>query len=91
MPYEFTQTATTTQQVTQSVLQSLGRLQQKRQLDDTAHDNFAAIRSVLESMALATDQFDLACRRLQNAQRWALSWLKWRFRFLTRTRHRREW
>ena len=68
MRYEFTHTAATTEQITQSVLQSLGRLQQKRQLDDAAHDDFAAIRAMLETVPLATDQFDLACRRLQNAQ-----------------------
>ena len=38
MRYEFTQTATTSQQISQSVAQCLGRLQQKRELDDDAHD-----------------------------------------------------
>ncbi len=68
MRYELTQTASTTQQITQSVLQCLGRLQQKRQLDEAAHDDFATARAMLETMPLATDQFDLACRRLHNAQ-----------------------
>lgn len=68
MRYEFTQTATTTQKTTQSVIQCLGRLQKKRQLDDSAHDDFASVRAMLETMLLPTDQFDLACRRLQNAQ-----------------------
>ena len=68
MRYGFTQTAVTTQQIDQTVIQSLGRLQQKRQLDDTAHDDFATIRVMLETIPLPTDQFDLACTRLKNAQ-----------------------
>ncbi len=68
MRYEFTQTAVPTEHITQSALQSLGRLQQKRQLDDSAHDDFATVRAMLEAMRLPTDQFGLACRRLQNAQ-----------------------
>jgi len=68
MSIAFTQTADTTQQVTKSVIQCLGRLQQKRQLDEAAHDDFSTARAMLETMLLPTDQFDLACRRLQNAR-----------------------
>ncbi len=68
MSIAFTQTADSTQRVTQSVLRCLGRLQQKRQLDEAAHDDFSAARAMLETILLPTDQFDLACRRLQNAQ-----------------------
>jgi hypothetical protein len=38
MRYELSQTAVSTEPITQSVLQCLARLQQKRQLDDDAHD-----------------------------------------------------
>ena len=37
-------------------------------MDEAAQDDFAAVRSMLEAMPLATDQFGLACTRLQNAQ-----------------------
>ena len=46
----------------------LRRLLQKHRLDDAAHDDFAAARSMLETMPLFNDQFDLACTRLENAQ-----------------------
>jgi hypothetical protein len=46
----------------------LGRLLQKRRVDAAAHDDFAAVRSMLEALPLANDQFGLACTRLQNAQ-----------------------
>ncbi len=68
MKYEFLSNAATTEQIAQAVTQCLGRLQQKRQLDDAAHDDLATVRSMLEAMPLSTDQFGLACRRLQNAQ-----------------------
>ncbi len=68
MRYDISATPTTVQQITQSVTQCLGRLLQKRRLDDAAHDDLATIRSMLEAMPLSTDQFGLACRRLQNAQ-----------------------
>ncbi len=68
MSIDFTQTTATSQQITQSVIQCLSRLQQKRQLDEAARDDFASARAMLESVLLPTNQFDLACRRLQNAQ-----------------------
>jgi len=68
MKYEFSTGAATTQQIAQAVIQCLGRLQQKRQLDDAAHDDFAAAHSMLEAMPLSTDQFGLACTRLRNAR-----------------------
>jgi len=68
MSIDFTQSVDTTQQISRSILQCLERLQQKRQLDDAAHDDFATARAMLETMLLPTDEFDLACRRLQNAQ-----------------------
>ena len=68
MRYDIPSTTTTVQQITQSVNQCLGRLLQKRQLDEAAHDDFQAARSMLEAMPLSTDQFDLACSRLKNAQ-----------------------
>jgi hypothetical protein len=68
MRYDISATATTVEQITQSVNQCLERLLQKRQLDDAAHDDFAAVRCILEAMPLPTDQFGLACTRLQNAQ-----------------------
>ena len=48
--------------------QCLGRLLQTRRLDEAAHDDFAAVRSLLETLPLPTDQYGLACTRLQNAQ-----------------------
>jgi hypothetical protein len=68
MRYDIAATATTAAQITQSVNQCLGRLLQKRSLDGAAQGDFAAARSMLEAMPLATDQFGLACTRLQNAQ-----------------------
>ena len=68
MRYDISATTTTVEQITQSVNQCLGRLLQKRQLDEAAHDDFAAVRSMLEAMPLPTDQFGLACTRLKNAQ-----------------------
>jgi hypothetical protein len=54
MRYEFTPTAVTTEQITRSVLQCLGRLQQQSQLDDDAHDDFSSVRAMLEAMPLST-------------------------------------
>jgi hypothetical protein len=54
MRYGFTQTTVTTEQITQSIVQCLGRLLQKRQLDDAAHDDFASIRAMLEALPLST-------------------------------------
>ena len=68
MRYEIPAGAATIAQITQSVSQCLGRLLQKRLLDEAARDDFAAARSMLEAMPLSTDQFGLACTRLQNAQ-----------------------
>ncbi len=59
---------TSVSQITHIVNQCLGRLLQKRRLDAVAQDDFAAVRSMLEALPLATDQFGLACTRLQNAQ-----------------------
>ena len=58
----------TARQITLAVHQCLGRLLQKRRLDASAHDDFAAARGMLEALLLSTDQFGLACRRLRNAQ-----------------------
>jgi hypothetical protein len=69
MRYEIPATTTTVGQITHSVDQCLGRLLQKRQLDEAAQDDFAAVRSMLEAMTLATDLYSLACTRLQNALR----------------------
>ena len=68
MRHDIPTAATTVAQITQSVNQCLGRLLQKRQLDEAARDDFAAARSMLEAMPLSTDEFGLACTRLQNAQ-----------------------
>ena len=69
MRYDNSTTATTTvPQIAHSMNQRLGRLLQKRRLDEVAQDDFAAIRSLLEALPLATNQFGLACTRLQNAQ-----------------------
>ena len=68
MRYDISPAATTVAQITQSVNQCLGRLLQKRSLDEAAQDDFAAARSLLEAMPLSTDEFGLACTRLQNAQ-----------------------
>jgi hypothetical protein len=38
--------------------------------EEAAHDDFATIRAMLETMPLPTDQFGLACTRLKNALRW---------------------
>jgi hypothetical protein len=59
---------TSVSQITHSVNQCLGRLLQKRQLDEAAHDDLAAARGMLEALPLSTDEFALACRRLQNAR-----------------------
>jgi hypothetical protein len=68
MRYDSSTTATTTvSQITHSVNQCLGRLLQKRRLDEAARDDFAAVRSLLEALPLAADQFGLACTRLDNA------------------------
>ena len=61
-------TTTTVAQTTQTVNLCLGRLLQKRQLDEAAQDDFAAACSMLEALPLSTDEFGLACTRLQNAQ-----------------------
>jgi hypothetical protein len=37
-------------------------------LDEAAHDDLAAARSLLEALPLSTDQYGLACTRLQNTQ-----------------------
>ncbi len=68
MRYEIPVTSTAFVQITQSISQYLSRLLQKRCLDDAAHDDLAAVRSMLEALPLSTDEFGLACRRLQNAQ-----------------------
>ena len=68
MRYDISATNTTVEQITQSVNQCLERLLQKRQLDDAAHDDFAAVRCILEAMPLSTDEFGLVCTRLKNAQ-----------------------
>ena len=68
MRYDIPATATSVSQITHSVNQCLGRLLQKRRLDEAAQDDFAAARSMLEAMPLSTDEFGLACTRLQNAQ-----------------------
>jgi len=68
MRYDYPSTTATAQQITQSVVQCVTRLLQKRLLDDAAHEDFAAARSMLEALPLSTDQFDLACLRLKNAQ-----------------------
>lgn len=68
MRYDIPATTTTVAQISQSVNQCLGRLLQKRQLDEAAHDDFQAARSMIEAIPLATAQFDLACSRLKNAQ-----------------------
>jgi hypothetical protein len=68
MSYDYPSTAATKEQITQSVVHCVNRLLQKRQLDEAAHDDFAAARSMLEALPLSTDQFDLACSRLKNAQ-----------------------
>ena len=67
MRQQITATATTPRQITQSVTQCLGRLQQKRQFDEAAQQDFATVRSLLETVPLATNEFDPACRRLENA------------------------
>ena len=68
MHHHIPSTATTVAQIAQSVNQCLGRLLQKRQLDEAAQDDFAAARSMFEALPLSTDEFGLACTRLQNAQ-----------------------
>ena len=67
MRYNIPATTTTVEQITQSVNQCLGRLLKKRQLDEAAHDDFAAVRCILEAMPLPTDLYGLACTRLKNA------------------------
>lgn len=56
------------QQVHQSIQQTLAHLMQSRHLDDRAEGTFQAARGLLESLPLSTDQFGLACRRLDNAR-----------------------
>jgi hypothetical protein len=68
MRYDIPSTTTTVAQISQSVHQCLGRLLQKRILDQAARDEFAAVHTMLEAMPLPTDQFGLACTRLKNAQ-----------------------
>ena len=68
MHHDTPSAATSVAQITQSVNQCLGRLLQKRQLDEAAQDDFAAACSMLEALPISTDEFGLACTRLQNAQ-----------------------
>ena len=68
MRHDIPSTATTAAQIAQSVNQCLGRLLQKRLLDEAARDDFAAARSLLEALPLAADEYGLACTRLENAQ-----------------------
>lgn len=73
LPLTATATATETQhdtleQVTRSVIQCVNRLLTKRCLDESALDDFQAAVSMLEALPLATDQFGLACSRLNNAR-----------------------
>ncbi len=68
MDYEFPRTATTTHQITQSVVHCVNRLLQKRRLDDGAADDFASAHAMLEALPLSTEEYGLACRRLKNAQ-----------------------
>jgi len=71
MRYQTTSpTAPSIHQVHQSVQQTLGRLMQSRNLDDRTAGTFQAARGLLESLPLSTDQFGLACRRLDNARRY---------------------
>ncbi len=65
-----TQTAPTIQQVHQSVQQTLRCLMQSRNLDDRTVHTFQATRGLLESLPLSTDEFGLACTRLDNARRY---------------------
>ena len=82
--YDISATATTVEQISQSVHQYLGRLLQKRVLDEAVRDEFAAARTMLEAMPLPTDQFGLACTRLKNAQHYlqytepGAAWYGWR-------------
>ncbi len=68
MRYEFTQADVTTEQVNQSVIQCLDRLQQKRQLDDAVHDEFSCARVMFEALPLSTDVYGLAFTRLNSRQ-----------------------
>jgi hypothetical protein len=61
-------TTTTFVQITQSISQCLTRLLEKRCLDDAALDDLAAVRHMLETLPLSTDDFGLACTRLRNAR-----------------------
>jgi hypothetical protein len=68
MRHDIPSSATTVVQIAQSVHPCVGRLLQKRLLDEAARDDFTAARSMLEALPLSTDEFGLACTRLQNAQ-----------------------
>ncbi len=68
MDYQFSQTAASSHQVSHSVVQCVNRLLQKRRLDNGAEQDFASARAMLEALPLSTQEYDLACRRLQNAQ-----------------------
>ncbi len=68
MDYHVSQTAASSHQVSHSVVQCLHRLLQKRRLDDATEQDFASARAMLEALPLSTQEYDLACRRLQNAQ-----------------------
>jgi len=68
MRYATIPAGATVEQIQRSVVQCLGRLLLRRRLDEAACDGLQAARAMLESLPLATAQFDLACRRLKNAE-----------------------
>ncbi len=68
MDYHFSQTAASSHQVSHAVVQCVNRLLQKRRLDDATEQDFASARVMLDALPLSTQEYDLACRRLQNAQ-----------------------
>ncbi len=68
MDYHFSQTAASSHQVSDAVVQCVNRLLQKRRLDDGAKQDFASARAMLDALPLSTHESDLASRRLQNAQ-----------------------
>jgi len=68
MRYATKPAGATVEQIQRSVIQCLGRLLLRRRLDEAACDDLRAARAMLETLPLATAQFDLACRRLKNAK-----------------------
>ena len=70
MSLEDTVNAPTTEYISQLVIRRLVQLQAKSDWDEDALSDYQTAHSLLESILMSTDDFLLACTRLENAERY---------------------